>query len=94
MYSALSIDERPPMNRIIMDELPRKTHEHCSGFHFSSLDEATGRSHTSSIGATSDFRLQQSTKKETGDVVGKVTFYRDSEVATHPVERAMGNWVK
>ena len=27
-------------------------------------------------------------------MIGKVTFYRDSEVATHPVERVMGNWVK
>lgn len=51
-------DDRAPMNRIIMDELPRKTHEHCPGFNFSSIDEVNGRNQTSSIGAsnTSDFK--------------------------------------
>ena len=54
--------DRPPTNRIIMDEIPRKTHDHCPGFNFSSIDEITGRNHTSSIGAsnTTDFRAQQS----------------------------------
>ena len=89
-------DNRAPVNRIIMDEVARKTHEHCPGFNFANMDEVSGRSQTSSIGAsnTTDFKAQQHTKKDVGEIVGKVSFYRDNEVATHPVEKVMGNWVK
>ena len=53
-------DQLPATNRIVMDEISRKTHEHCPGFNFSSIDEVTGRTQTSNIGASnlSDFRMQ------------------------------------
>ena len=43
LNATLSAEERPATNRIIMDEIPRKTHEYCPGFNFSSIDEVSGR---------------------------------------------------
>ena len=96
MNTTVRTEERPNVQRIVIDELPRKTHDFCQGFNFSCIDEVTGRSHTSSIGTGSinDFRQQQSAKLSGGELLGKVAFYRDTEVESNPAERIMGNWVK
>lgn len=40
-------------------------------------------------------RSQQKAKQqESGEIVGKVAFYRDKEVSEHPAERVLGRWVK
>lgn len=93
-------EDRPASNRIIMDEMAHKSHEQCPGFNFSSVDEATGRSITSSLGVShlSDFRAQQTStsaaKKDQGEVIGKIAFYKDSTMENNAIERIMGQWVK
>ena len=89
-------DERRINHRIIIDELSRPTHEQCPGFNFSSADESTGRNITSTIGIStlSDFKQQQNQKRDVGEVVGKVTFYRDFDVEVNHVESILGTWVK
>ena len=44
------LDMRQINQRVVIDELPRPSHELCPGFNFSSTDEASGRSITSAIG--------------------------------------------
>ena len=82
--------------RIIIDELPRQSNDLCPGFNFSSTDEASGRNITAAIGISnmSDVRQQQQLKRDVGEVIGKVTFYRDFDVEVNPVESVLGNWAK
>jgi len=46
------------------------------------------------MSSMTDARQQHQMKKDTGEVVGKVTFYRDFDVEVNPVETVLGSWAK